>query len=129
MIAVLRIPLVMFSAILLATSGFTSAAQTGCLTIRNDSSRMVVVQETVIHNGQLKRLRPIRLLPGESVRQADSTAGNRSFEVFDGQSPTRPLWSGKLWIGDGNRTIAVSNDAKGLALQEVPASSTPTRRK
>jgi len=119
MYTTMRFPIVALMAVLMTAVGFAQDSRAACLTIRNDTNRVIVVQESVLQHGQAKRLRPIRLLPGESVKQSDSLVGTRSFEVFDGQSPTVRLWSGKLWIGDGNRTLAVINDSKGVSMREV----------
>jgi hypothetical protein len=129
MFAAVRIPMAALTAALLFSDLFAIAGQSATLTIRNESNRVIVLQETIVQNGEVKRLRPIRLLPGESVKQPDSMPGNRSFELFDGQSPTVPLWSGKVCLGDGNRTIVVSSDAKGFTLREDAPSPAQPRKK
>jgi hypothetical protein len=120
MFAVPRAPFFPLIAALLVTAGFSDAAQAGWLTIRNDTNRVVIVQETVVQDGQVKRLKPVRLLPGESVRQMESMTGTKTYEVFDAQNPTVPLCTGKVRITDGAQTVTVTADAKGYTIREVP---------
>ncbi|HJZ57284.1 MAG TPA: hypothetical protein VKE74_20105, partial [Gemmataceae bacterium] len=95
------------------------AASAGYLTFRNDTDKTIVIQETVIQNGQLKRLKPVRLLPGESIKQYEGTAGAKTYEVYDAQSPNRPLYTANLRVTEANQLFSVSADAKGIALREV----------
>lgn len=103
------------------SAGAASAQPATILTIRNDTPRVVVVQEVVNQNGQPKRLKPVRLLPGESVRQTETMTGPKMYEVFDAQNPTQSLCTGKVRVAGGSQLIAVATDAKGIVLREVPA--------
>ena len=67
-------------------TGTTGAADAGWVTITNETGRVVVIQETLAANGQPKRCKPVRLLPGESVREFQPAATVK-VEVFDGQQP------------------------------------------
>jgi hypothetical protein len=96
----------------LVLTGTTAAADAGWVTLRNDTRRVVVIQETTVEfNGQPKRGKPVRLLPGESVR-GFQPAGTVKVEVFDGQNPGRPLYSGELAVKGDRQTFAVGADGR-----------------
>src|SRR4051812_32086510 len=99
------LPLV--SAILLL-AGPSYAAGAGWITIRNDTPHVIVVQEVIVHDGHVKRLKAIRLLPGESVRQCEPMSGAKRFDVYDGRQPGSALCSGDLHLTEENQTFSVN---------------------
>ncbi len=71
-------------AVALTVVGSAPAADAGWITIQNDTGRVVVVQTTVSTNNQPRRGRPVRLLPGEHLREFHAAASVQ-VEVFEGQ--------------------------------------------
>jgi hypothetical protein len=120
MFAAFRTQMLTLVAAFVATAGFADVAKAEWLTIRNDTNRVIVVQETVMQNGQMKRLKPVRLLPGESVRQCESTPGTKTYEVYDAQNPGQPLWMGNVKVTDANQTFSVRMDGPNVVMREVP---------
>ncbi|MBX9579531.1 MAG: hypothetical protein K2X87_04415 [Gemmataceae bacterium] len=92
-------------------TGTTGAADAGWVTLKNDTQRVVVIQETVDSHGQPKRCKPVRLLPGESVREFQP-AGTVKVEVFDAQNPGQPLYAGELAVKGDRQAFAVGLDGK-----------------
>ena len=119
MFAVLRCYLLPLLAALLATTANANVATAGYITFRNDTDKTIVIQETVIQNGQVKRLKPVRLLPGESIKQFEGTPGPKTYEVYDAQSPSRPLQTASLRVTEANQLFSVSSDGKGVVVREV----------
>jgi hypothetical protein len=72
------------------------SAVAGWLTIKNDTNKAIVVQETIVSNGQVRRGRPTNLLPGETLREFIPCPTTRRVEVFEARNPTLPVWSGEL---------------------------------
>ncbi|MBX9627425.1 MAG: hypothetical protein K2X82_26715 [Gemmataceae bacterium] len=96
-------------------TGTTGAADAGWVTITNETGRVVVIQETLAANGQPKRCKPVRLLPGESVREFQPAATVK-VEVFDGQQPGRPLYAADLAITADRQAFAVGTDGKKVVV-------------
>lgn len=99
-------------------TGTTGAADAGWVTITNETGRVVVIQETLPGPVQPKRCKPVRLLPGESVREFQA-AGPVKVEVFDGQQPGRPLYAGDLAITADRQAFAVGTDGKKVVVNPV----------
>src|SRR5262245_54827962 len=80
----------------------TGISEAGWVTLRNDSSRTLIVQEmTKAPDGTVTRGRPTRLLPGETLREFRAGPMMKTIEVYDMQAPTKPLFSGRLiWNND-----------------------------
>jgi hypothetical protein len=94
------------TAVLIAcSSGF---AQAGWVTIKNDTNKTIVVQETVEVNGQVKRGKPINLLPGERLREYLPGPTVKKVEVFEAQNPNKSVWSGSLNCKEDTQTFSVS---------------------
>lgn len=97
-------PLLALFALILSTQ----AAEANWLTIKNDTGKPVVIQETIIVNGQVKRGRPIPLLGGETNREFLPGPTVKRIEVFDPANPNVPVWSGNLNCPAENQTYSVS---------------------
>jgi hypothetical protein len=95
MFALRRIPLA-FASALVAAVAFVGTADAGWLTVKNDSTKTVVVQEVVTVNGKQVRGKPIKLLAGESFREFQNTPGIKSFEILDTGTPAMTLWKDNL---------------------------------
>ena len=104
-----------FAAILFAVVGTASAADAGWVTIQNDTGRVVVLQTTAPAGGQPKRGRPVRLLPGEQVREFHTTP-SLQVEVFDGQPQDRSLYNGTLTVRTEAQTFLVTQSGRTVTV-------------
>jgi hypothetical protein len=101
--------------VLLTVVGSSPAADAGWVTIQNDTGRVVVVQTTVSTNNQPRRSRPVRLLPGEHVREFHATTSVQ-VEVFDGQPQDRSLFNGTLTLRTDPQTFLVTPAGRGVTV-------------
>ncbi|AWM38548.1 hypothetical protein GobsT_32770 [Gemmata obscuriglobus] len=92
----IRSKLYALAAAVLVTATVATCADAGWVTIKNDTNKALVVQEVTFINGKPVRGKPTKLLGGESFREFQNTAGEKSYEVYEVTSPQRPVWSGKL---------------------------------
>ena len=107
------------------TSHTATGAGASWITIRNDTQQVIVLQELIVQDGQVKRLKPLRLLPGESVRQCEPSPGMKKFEAFDGKQPGASLWSGELRVTEENQVFSISESRSKFVLREVPSTKRP----
>lgn len=103
------------AAVVLTVVGSAPAADAGWVTIQNDTGRVVVVQTTVTTNNQPRRGRPVRLLPGEHLREYHATTSVQ-VEVFDGQPQDRPLFNGQLTLRPDPQTFLVTSSGRGVTV-------------
>ena len=108
----LRTHLLATVAVLAALVGFANAAEAGWVTIKNDSNKAIVVQQTETVNGQAKPGKPVRLLPGECIREQHGNTCMRTVEVFDGQQPCKSLNTTTLTGKPEGQTLTVSGDGR-----------------
>lgn len=94
-------------AALLAVVGSAPAADAGWVTIQNDTGRVVVVQTTSGTPEQPRRGRPVRLLPGEQLREYHAAASVQ-VEVFDGRPQDRSLFHGTVTLRTDPQTFLVA---------------------
>lgn len=97
----------------------SGSIQAGWVTIKNDTNKTVVVQENVIVNGQVKRGKPINLLPGETLREYLAGPTVKKIEVFDKQNHNEALWSGSLVCKDDNQTFSISTANDKVTVGQV----------
>lgn len=81
------------------------AARADWVTIRNDTGKTIVIQETVVTNGRVQRGKPTTLLPGNTIREFIPGPTTKKIEVFDAQKQS--LWSGSLNCKDDTQTFSV----------------------
>ena len=114
-----RIRSLFLSAIVVAV-GPISVARADWVTIKNDTKRTIVVQSAVTVNGQVKRGKPVRLLPGEVMREfyQPSAVG---VEVYDAQMPNKPILNAPLTIKAENQAFSVAPAAAGAGVVVSPA--------
>ena len=105
-------------AAVLALMMSSGAAMAGWVTFKNETNRVIVVQWSVESNGQVKRCRPVRLLPGESVREFRNPHV-LSVEVYDDQKPTRLLHTGNLKVGGESQAFSVNADGRTVSIAPV----------
>jgi hypothetical protein len=121
MFAVVRERVLSLAAALFAVVGSAGGAEAGWVTIRNDTNRVLVVQETVTCKGPPTRCKPVRLLPGESVKGFQPTGANLKIEVFDGQNQARSLYSGTQTSREKDQTFSITADGKAVTVTTVAA--------
>lgn len=105
-----------------------SVASASWMTIRNDTGKPIVVQETIVVNGQIKRGKPIQLLPGESLREFAPASSVKKLEVYDTQTPNQAAWAGSLTSKDDPQTFSVSSTGGKITVNPV-ATLPPTPKK
>jgi hypothetical protein len=104
------------------------SADAAWVTFKNDTQDPVVVQEITIVNGQVKRGKPMRLLPGESLREFIAGPTVKKIEIFDAEKPDQKLWSGNLNCKDDTQSFSISESGGHVTVRPVPASPTPPKK-
>ena len=99
------------------------------ITIKNNTKQMVTVQETKTVNGQLKRCKPVTLLPGETLREFLEGPGVKKLDVFDGHNPRRSLWSGNLSCQEKSQTFSIVDSGGAIVVRPVGGIPPRTERK
>lgn len=102
----------------LGLTGTTGAAEAGWITFKNDTNRVLVIQETLDCKGQPKRCKPVRMLPGETLREFQPT-GPLKLEVFDGQRPGQSVFAGEVVVKGDRQAFAVGVDGKKVVVSPV----------
>lgn len=105
-------------AMLIAGAGPLPEAAAAWIMVQNDTKRVIVVQSAIVVNGQVKRGKPVRLLPGESLKEFHQTPGI-ALEVYDPQVPNKAVLSAPLTIRNENQKFSVSPNGNGVAVSEV----------
>jgi hypothetical protein len=120
MFAALRSRVLPPLAAVVAVVGLSGSAEAGWVTIKNNTDRVIVVQELVVTNGVVKRGKPIRLLPGETVKEYQTNPCVKKVEVFDANDPARPLYTGNLNCKDENPAFSITLDGRSVSITPVP---------
>lgn len=102
----------------------TGAASANWVTIKNDTGKAIVVQETVIVNGQVRRGKATNLLAGETLREFLPGPTVKRLEVYDAANPRQAAWSGDLGCKDANQTFSI-----GVAGGKVTVGQVATPKK
>ncbi len=89
------------------------------MTIKNETTKTVVVQENVVVNGQIKRGKPINLLPGETLREYLPGPTTKRIEVFEYQNPNEAVWSGSLSCKEDKQTISITTTNDKIVVGQV----------
>jgi hypothetical protein len=90
------------------------------VTIKNDTGKAIIVQETVIVNGKTVRGKPTKLLPGESFREFQNVPGIKSYEVLDAANTAQPIWSGPLNCKADSQSFSVTAFQGKVGVIQVP---------
>lgn len=116
-----RSRLVAFALAVLAALAFVASAEAGWVTVKNDTSKAIVVQEVVTVNGKQVRGRPVKLNAGESFREFQNTPGIKNYEIYDAANPNAaPLWSNKLDCKADKQSFSVGVANGRVAVTQVP---------
>ena len=131
MLGLERIRLLVLAATLFAAWGQASDARAAWVTIQNDTKGVIVVQSATTVNGQVRRGKPVRLLPGESVREFYAPP-SIAMEVYDAQNPNKPLLTAPLTIKTENQAFSVAATPVGVVVApvvEAPKKPDPAPKK
>lgn len=104
---------------LAAILGFAGPATAGWVTIKNDTTKAVVVQETVTIDGKVRCGTPVRLLPGETVREFRVTPAVKTVVVCDHAKPGVAVFRGDLVITEDTQTFSITTDGKTTTVKAV----------
>ncbi|MCI0703830.1 MAG: hypothetical protein L0241_22450 [Planctomycetia bacterium] len=99
---------------------FVGVADAGWVTIKNDTSKAIIVQETVIVKGRTVRGKPTKLLAGESFREFQNVPGIKTYEILDAANTTRPVWNGALNCKNNSQSFSVTIFQGKVAVIQVP---------
>lgn len=110
----MRIRGIVLAAVIL-TAGRLPAANAAWVTIQNDTRRVIVVQTAIVVNGQVKRGKPIRLLPGEMTREFHQPPAV-SLEVYDPQNPNKAILTKPLGIKNDNQKFSIAPTPNGASV-------------
>jgi len=102
-----------------ALLAFAGNAEAGWVTIKNDTTKTLVLQETVTTDGTVKRGTSIRLLPGETVREFRTTPAVKSVVVFESAKPATTLYRGELSCTEECQTFSITCDGKTTTVKAV----------
>ena len=84
----------------------TGAARAGWITLSNDTNQTVVVQESVTVNGQVRKCKPIKLAPGEVLREFQSAGGTKKLTILEPGLFGKQLFTGDVtWKDDTTFSI------------------------
>ena len=115
----------------LAVAGAGSSVSAAWVTIQNDTKGVIVLQSATTVNGQVRRGKPVRLLPGESLREFYAPPAV-AMEVYDAQNPNKPLLTAPLTIKNENQAFSVAATPVGVVVApvvEVPKKADPVPKK
>jgi hypothetical protein len=129
MVAPPSVSLVILIAAAATTLASAEMVSASWITIKNDTKQPVVVQETMTVNGQVKRCRPVSLLPGESFREFLAGPAQKKINVFDCLNPNRTLWSGSLHCKDESQTYSIMGVGGTVMVRPVAPGDPRTERK
>lgn len=106
----------------------------GWITISNDTNQTLVVQESVTVNGQVRKCKPLKLAPGETIREFRQTGGTKTLTVSETGLLGKQLFSGDLtWKDDTAFSIHKEKDAMKVtdaaALKAKPGTGTQEAKK
>ena len=96
-------------------------AEAGWIVLSNDTSLVLVVQDAPETGNLPKRLKTVRLLPGEVYREFQPGEGKKSVLVFDSRHPMKPMFRGTVtWTADDLR---LTLEPDGLSVRLGPTTT------
>ena len=99
----------------------SAIASANWITIKNDTGKALVVQETIVVRGQVKRGKATNLLPGETLREFIPAPTTKRVEVYDSGSPNRSVWSGELKCQDATQAFSITSSNGKVTVSPLPA--------
>jgi hypothetical protein len=115
MVGAVPIPKLLLAVLVLA--GVRTELRAAWITVQNDTKCVIIVQCTETVNGQVKRGKPIRLLPGESVKECHQPPGV-TLDVYNAQNPNKPVLSTPLVVKAENQKFSVAPAAGGVVVTD-----------
>ncbi|MBX3400447.1 MAG: hypothetical protein KF873_17070 [Gemmataceae bacterium] len=110
--------LIIVVAIGLAWGPAGGVARAGWVTLSNDTSQTVVVQEMVTVNGQVRKCKPFKLAPGETVREFHPAGGTKKLTILEPGLLGRQLFNGDVtWKDD--TTFSIHREADKFKLTDA----------
>lgn len=86
-------------------------ATAGWIAISNDTNQTIVVQESITVNGQVRRCKPIKLAPGEVLREFQPSGGTKKLSILESGLFGKQLFAGDLtWKEDTAFSIHKETD-------------------
>jgi len=107
------------AAALLTIAASGRGASANWITIRNETGKTIVVQESVVVNGQVRRGKAKNLLAGETLREFVPAPTVKRVEVFEAAQPNQAAWSGNLNCKDENQVFSVANSGGKVVVSPV----------
>jgi hypothetical protein len=109
-------------------------ADAGWMGFRNDMKDTIVIQETLVINGQNKPGRPQRLFTGDAIRDTQFVGPQRRISIFDLKNTKQPIYTGNFNCPAANENLlyCIKSDGKGGVTIEViktpAAPNTPPKK-
>lgn len=105
--------------LLLATSAPVHA---GWVTIKNDTTQAIIVQETCTVNNKVRLGKPVKLMPGETLREFQNAPGTKTMQLFEpGLLMNKSLGKTELTWKDDDRAFSIKKEANEVKLQPATA--------
>ncbi len=103
----------------IAMMAFAPIAMAGWITVKNDTTGTVTVQETVVVNGVVRKCKPIKLAAGETLREFQPKAGTKTIVVVESGLFGKTLFTGDLKWADGDSAFAIAKDGDKVQVAAV----------
>jgi hypothetical protein len=95
-------------------------ASAGWISITNDTPNTVVVQESIVVNGQTRKCKPIKLAPGEILREFQQGGGTKKLSINETGLLGKQLYTGDLtWKED--TAFSIHKDGEKTNISDVKA--------
>jgi hypothetical protein len=96
-------------------------ARGGWVSIKNETTHPVIVQDICTVNNQTRRGKPIKLMPGETLREYQATAGTKTVQVLEpGLLVNRLLVKGDLEWKLEDKSFVIRKDGDAVKVQPTP---------
>ena len=106
-VPILRLTLVALALVLVGRS----SAMAGWVTIKNETKTALVITD----NGKGK---PVTIQPGETYREFQTMAGNKTISVATSQRPNNPVTTGKLTWGTDDIKYSLRSDGVNYRINQ-----------
>src|SRR5262249_39607120 len=90
-------------------------ADIGWMGFRNDTGKILIIQETVSIGSASRPGKPQKIFANETVRDTSSGGGQRSFTIYESGKPDKTLYSGVFSAPAANENVlyAMKFNSKG----------------
>lgn len=84
------------------------AADAGWVTIKNETNQTIIVQECATVGGQVRKGKPVKLVPGETLREFQASAGQKCVQLLEpGLLLNKSLGQAEVKWVDGDHGFAI----------------------